>query len=358
MIHVELTIQRRHLIILAGVLLAAVMLIPGIAWASHSFTDVPTSDWAHADIAWLKDTGLTNGCGDGTTFCPEDSVKRKELAAFMHRLSGGDDRTIDGRLDALEAENTALKDLLAGVTRNGDTLLFDGMNLQIVNGTGSTGGAPNGLGNVVVGYNEDVDSDAVRTGSHYLIIGDEHTYSSFGGAVVGYQNTASGGYASVSGGLFGTASGDFSSVSGGHTNTASGNFSSVTGGSANTASGQSSSLSGGRSGTASGQDSSVSGGSSNTASGSYSSVSGGELNTSSGDRSSVSGGDRNNTTGGIFASVSGGTSNTASGQNSSVTGGSGNTAVGINSTIAGGDGVVCSSTQAAVCGEGSLTAVD
>ena len=290
MVHVELTIQRRHLIILAGVLLAAVMLIPGIAWASHSFTDVPTSDWAHADIGWLKDTGLTNGCGDGTTFCPEDSVKRKELAVFMHRLSGGDDRTIDGRLDALEAENAALKDLLSGVTRNGDTLLFDGMNLQIVNGQGETE-TSNGLGNVIIGYNEDSGSDEIRTGSHYLIVGTESTYSSYSGIVAGRSSSATGEYASVLGGQDNRASGRHSVVLGGFHNYAAQGASTVAGGSENWADGYAASVAGGDHGIADGEGASVTGGQRNTASGSYSSVTGGSSNQVVGEFDTVVGGD-------------------------------------------------------------------
>lgn len=36
----------------------------------------------------LADAGITNGCGNGTGFCPEHSVTRAEMAAFLRR--GGD----------------------------------------------------------------------------------------------------------------------------------------------------------------------------------------------------------------------------------------------------------------------------
>jgi hypothetical protein len=54
--------------------------------------------------------------------------------------------------DELSAEVEALQATLAGVTRDGDTLLFDGMNVQVANGTGTTDGEPNGTGNLIVGY--------------------------------------------------------------------------------------------------------------------------------------------------------------------------------------------------------------
>jgi len=48
----------------------------------------------------------------------------------------------------------ALEGLLANVFRNGDTIVFRGLNVQIVNGADSTDGDANGLGNLIVGYNE------------------------------------------------------------------------------------------------------------------------------------------------------------------------------------------------------------
>ncbi len=181
------------------------------------------------------------------------------------------------------------------------TMLFTGVNVQIVNGLNATNGFPsnrsstnpaetvvNGLGNLIVGYNEGGDN-FIRSGSHNIIAGTQHRYSSFGGLVMGSTNTISGVYSSVSGGFNNTASGNFSSVSGGHNNTASGDVSTASGGQSNTASGDFSSASG-QSNTASGDVSTVSGGAENTAGGNVSTVSGGARNTASGDVSTVSGG--------------------------------------------------------------------
>lgn len=268
MIHLEVTIQRRHLFIIAGLLAAALVLIPAMSRASHTFDDVGDGNVFHSDIDWLAANGVTKGCNPplNTKFCPSNPVTRQQMAAFMHRLSGGDSRTLDGRLDALEA-------LLAGVSRNGDILLFDGMNLQVANGTGTTDGTPNGLGNLIVGYNE--GTGVTRTGSHYFVAGTFNSYTSYGGAVFGNSNTASGPYSSVTGGQANTASGFSSWASGGQSNTASGQNSSVSGGSDSDATGPLSSVSGGISNTASGGSSSVSGGQNNTASGSGSSILGG-----------------------------------------------------------------------------------
>lgn len=279
MIHFEVTIQRRHLIIIAGLLAAALVLIPTMSRASHTFDDVGDGNVFHSDIDWLAANGVTKGCNPplNTKFCPSNAVTRQQMSAFMKRLATGG--AVDaGSLGGVDAETlmariAALEDLLTGVSRNGDILLFDGMNLQVANGTGTTDGTPNGLGNLIVGYNE--GTGVTRTGSHYFVAGTFNSYTSYGGAVLGNSNTASGPYSSVTGGQANTASGFSSWASGGQSNTASGQNSSVSGGSDNDATGPLSSVSGGLSNTASGGSSSVSGGQNNTASGSGSSILGG-----------------------------------------------------------------------------------
>ncbi len=241
------------------------------------------------------------------------------------------------RITALETQNAALTAqvgallaLLQGVTRetvNGQPAVrFTGVNVQVVNGSGFTGGAANGTGNLILGYDEASTSakffcslgegstgtpipsstsatppaactdaggtwaQSHKSGSHYLIVGAEHNYSRWGGIVVGQQNTSNNIYASVSGGSSNEASGGRASVSGGTNNIAGADWASVSGGQDNTASGGFASVSGGAFNQASGPFSSVLGGNSNTASGSSSSVSGGVSNTASGLRASVSGG--------------------------------------------------------------------
>jgi hypothetical protein len=184
---------------------------------------------------------------------------------------------LQGTVQAQQTKISALQTLLAGVSRQSvdghPTLRFSGMNVQVVNGTGTTDGTPNKLGNLIIGYNEQRSSSytpAARTGSHYLVVGAAHEWTSFGGLLAGFRNTAGSDYSSVSGGIANTASGYVSSVSGGSNNTATHNFSSVSGGYANTASGSYSSVSGGYDNTASGTISSVLGGLAKTASGAYS----------------------------------------------------------------------------------------
>ncbi len=217
---------------------------------------------------------------------------------------------------------------------SGSDVYFAGFNVHVRSGSGATGGAKNGLGNLVVGYDEDDGADD-KSGSHNLVVGKHHSYSSHGGFVAGSDNAVSGPYASVSGGNKNTASKFVSSVSGGNQNTASGRNTSVNGGQLNTASGEYSSVGGGRDNTASGHRSVVGGGNNNTASGEDSSVSGGDTNAASGVVSVVSGG-LQNAASGYNSSVSGGHRNFATGYYSSVSGGSSNGAYGDYSSVSGG----------------------
>jgi hypothetical protein len=178
-------------------------------------------------------------------------------------------------------------------------VVISGANLRIVNGLGTTN-TTNGLGNLIVGYNESrstlpnpsgrppvIDN---RTGSHNVVVGAGQNFSSFGGVVVGYYNEISESWASVSGGAGNTASGPYAAVSGGYATTASGYAAAVSGGFVNTASGDFASVSGGVGNTASGYAAAVSGGAGNTASNFDTSVSGGYYNTASGYAAAVSGG--------------------------------------------------------------------
>ena len=119
------------------------------------------------------------------------------------------------RIDELETRIAQLESLLQHFTRIGNVIYIEGANLNIRSGSGETSGTVNGYGNLIVGYNEEWGSSNDRSGSHNIVVGEGHEYSKYGGLVVGFANTISGGYASVSGGNGNTASGPYSSVSGG-----------------------------------------------------------------------------------------------------------------------------------------------
>jgi hypothetical protein len=178
-----------------------------------------------------------------------------------------------------------------------------GANLRLVNGLRATA-TTNGLGNLLVGYNEPRQGANVETGSHNVVVGQGHNFSSFGGLVVGRQNEISGAFAAVSGGFDNTASGASTAVSGGIFNRARGTSAAVSGGFDNTASANATSVCGGQGNTASGESAAVSGGHGNTASSANAAISGGEANTASGFASSVGGG-RNHMAGRDFDWVAG-----------------------------------------------------
>jgi hypothetical protein len=203
-------------------------------------------------------------------------------------------------------------------------VVITGANLRLVNGLRATA-TTNALGNLLVGYNEPREEDNVRTGSHNVVVGQGHNFSSFGGLVVGRENEIRGAFAAVSGGFANTASGESAAVCGGIFNRARGKSAAVSGGFDNTAHGSAASVSGGDGNTASGNTASVCGGHGNTASGNTAAISGGEANTASGILSSVTGG-AEHTAGGELSSVHGGRRNTAAGFCSAVSGGRNHTA--------------------------------
>ncbi|MFT7463373.1 MAG: hypothetical protein ACI9EF_001717 [Pseudohongiellaceae bacterium] len=269
------------------------------------------------------------------------------------------------------------------------TIRFSGVNVQVVSGLGATNGNPNnpssisngstvvnGVGNLIVGYNELGNPLAdSRIGSHNVVLGQANSYTRFGGLVGARENTISGPFSTVSGGRRNQAKAPFSSVGGGKSNTTKGKYASVSGGWFNTASGAQSSVSGGQSNKASGVRASVSGGQFNVASGKVASVSGGyanlangylaatvsggAYNTASGTyAATVSGGEDNTASGTYAATVSGGGYNTASGTyTATVSGGAYNAASGHSAaTVSGGRGNTASGTFSSVSGGNSRTA--
>lgn len=176
-------------------------------------------------------------------------------------------------ISKLQARATALEGKTQFMTADatGKWTIFSGCNLYIRNGLGATNGNPanpsdpkaaitNGLGNLIIGYNMvgNFRGDT-RTGSHNLVLGDFNSYTSFGGAIMGFDNMISGSYATITGGAQSLASGSMSSVGGGLSNETRGNQSFACGGQ-NLASGIVSCVTGGLNNVASGDESTISGG--------------------------------------------------------------------------------------------------
>jgi hypothetical protein len=79
-------VSRRAVVVL---ILGGLLTVPGVSWASHRFVDVPDENIFHEDIAWLADAGVTRGCNPPVNdeFCPDNTVTRAQMAAFLRRFA-------------------------------------------------------------------------------------------------------------------------------------------------------------------------------------------------------------------------------------------------------------------------------
>lgn len=171
---------------------------------------------------------------------------RSSLASIERRLGG---RDVEAEEDAPKLEDYVQISLEPMNGLAGPHIVFEGVNVHVRSGSGSTddlGGSLLGLGNLIVGYNEvNTGEFTPRTGSHNLIVGSGHGYSSFGGLLAGAGNTVTAPYSTVSGGSRNVANGWGSTVTGGEENRADGDSSTVHGGLDNAAVGNLSAILGG-----------------------------------------------------------------------------------------------------------------
>jgi hypothetical protein len=211
-------------------------------------------------------------------------------------------------LDALRASNAALTSKLGCVLHFSGPrdFIVDGCNLHVQNGMGQTG-TMNRYGNLIIGY--DKNEVSTRTGSHNLIVGDLHEYTSYGGIVSGTENTLSGANATILGGGQNHANFTSAVILGADRGNADGNvvliggqrnygsvdahFGAVIGGIENQVTGPSSVVVAGTLNVAAGGNSLVCGGSENTAGGGSDVACGGSRNKSSGSGSVLVGGNQN-----------------------------------------------------------------
>ena len=72
----------------ALVSVAALALVPLGALAQNcvGFGDVLASNSFCPNVEWVKNRGVTLGCGDGSNYCPNDPVTRLQMAIFLNRL--------------------------------------------------------------------------------------------------------------------------------------------------------------------------------------------------------------------------------------------------------------------------------
>ena len=49
------------------------------------FDDVPRGHYAYEAVQWAVENGITEGCGDGRNFCPDDTLDRAHMVTFLKR---------------------------------------------------------------------------------------------------------------------------------------------------------------------------------------------------------------------------------------------------------------------------------
>lgn len=112
----------KRLLIFLAVLTAILALLPGAATAQTNFEDVPSDHIFSTEIRWLAERGTTLGCNPpaNNLFCPDETVTRGQMAAFLSRTLGltqsGDRTFIDDDESVFEAdiERIASADITVG----------------------------------------------------------------------------------------------------------------------------------------------------------------------------------------------------------------------------------------------------
>lgn len=205
-------------------------------------TEADTRSYAD-EVEIIQRTNAVTILKTGIDIETNNSAARDNI--ILASLSRLDTTKLESRIVNIENNSVLALDGLLSYNGRTMTALFQGVNVQVTNGSGSTSHI-NGLGNLIVGYNAYLEfASTKKNGSHNLVVGDGHDYTNYGGFVAGFGNSISGRSASVCGGLLNSASGIRASVSGGENNTASGYSSSISGGELNKALGARSSVSGG-----------------------------------------------------------------------------------------------------------------
>ncbi|TQV89602.1 hypothetical protein [Aliikangiella coralliicola] len=242
-------------------------------------------------------------------FCVNFSVKAEthtdEIYGWKHKLQK-QIKELKRQNEMQQQSIDELKALLGCVVKIDNDFIIEGCNLHVRNALGQTDSTDE-TGNVIIGYNEDISigDGSQRTGSHNLIMGVDHRYTSYGTIVHGtghstsVQNAAAIGGAHnrphnfgavIIGGSENFVSASQSVVIGGSFNDAGGASSVVVGGQSNSTFSFGSLVAGGNGNEADGGDSAVFGGQGNQAMAGWSVVVGGQGNAAWGEHSTVTGG--------------------------------------------------------------------
>lgn len=77
--------RMRRTLLVIGTALALVVPAGAVFAVTQTFSDVPPSHMFFNDVEAIAAVGVTTGCGGGK-YCPDNPVKRGEMAAFLNRL--------------------------------------------------------------------------------------------------------------------------------------------------------------------------------------------------------------------------------------------------------------------------------
>src|SRR5262249_55545936 len=135
-------------------------------------------------------------------------------AAASARAAGASAPTAGGCLPKALANANATIACLE-MAPSGVDLIVKGCNLHVQSGGGATRAEVTGWANRIIANNDTFPGTNVRPGSHNLVIGQNHPYTSFGGLLAGTSNSVTGPAGSVTGGSENTSGGIQTSVSGG-----------------------------------------------------------------------------------------------------------------------------------------------
>jgi hypothetical protein len=110
----ERPVRRHRRTLLVLTIVAAFGILPTIALAGHTFTDVPDTNVHHANISAIAEVGVTTGCTP-TEYCPSDPVRRDAMGSFLARLGGlGGNPPVVNAASAVTAASADDATMLAG----------------------------------------------------------------------------------------------------------------------------------------------------------------------------------------------------------------------------------------------------
>lgn len=90
-----MSLSRRIYVVIMVVTATIAVFATGVAIGqSQRFDDVPPSHYAFDAAEWAVVHGITSGCGDGTRFCPDNTLNRAQVVTFLKRY---DDWVLNGR---------------------------------------------------------------------------------------------------------------------------------------------------------------------------------------------------------------------------------------------------------------------